>query len=91
MLSRILRTIEERGGVEEAPAGLVSEAASAAVEVAENLRWAYERLRQTDLQRAEDSTRMDFPPGREEPGTRPAAKEEGRGDVERGNRKSTNG
>jgi hypothetical protein len=91
MLSRILQAINERGGVEHVPPAMVNEASVAASEVAENLRWAYERLRQTDLQRAEEAARMDFPPGREEPGLRPTAKEEVRRGGERDPRKNANG
>ena len=60
MLSRILREIDEQGGVEHVPAALVNEAASAATEVAENLRWAQERMRQSDLQRAEEAAADGF-------------------------------
>ncbi len=91
MLSRILREIEERGGVEHVPAALVNEAGNAAMEVTENLRWAYERLRPADLQREEEAARMDFPAVRDEPGARPTAQEEGRRERERVNRKNANG
>jgi hypothetical protein len=91
MLAAILRGIEERGGVEQVPAAMVNEAGEAAAEVAENLGWAYERLRETDLQRGDEGARMDFPKGRDEPGARPTAKEEGRAEGDRGSRKNANG
>ena len=92
MLSRILQGIEERGGVEHVSAMMVNEAGDAATEVAENLRWAYERLRETDfLQSGDEGARMDFPAGRDEPGARPTAKEEVKREGERGNRKNANG
>ena len=91
VLGRILQAIEERGGVEHAPPAMVNEASSAAAEVAENLRWAYERLRQTDIQRAEEAARMDFPLVRREAGPPPTAKEDLRRGGEWDSRRNANG
>src|SRR5271170_7340286 len=43
VLSQTLNSIEARGGIDQAPSDLLGEALSAAVDVAENLRWSYER------------------------------------------------
>jgi hypothetical protein len=91
MLSRMMKAIEERGGVDQVPSAMVNEAATAAAEVTENLRWAYERLRETALARGEEGSRMDFPPGRDIPEPRPMAKEERREEGERGNRRNAKG
>lgn len=89
MLMRILRAIEERGGVDQAPASLVLEAANAAAEVADNLRWASERLQQTA--RREESVRMDFPAGRTAPEPRSGFKDGGRPPGDRTSWKNVNG
>jgi hypothetical protein len=56
-LARLLKAIEESGGIERVPMSLVGEAMGAATDVAENLRWSYERIAETGRRRAEEGSK----------------------------------
>ena len=61
ILAQMLQTIERDGGLEQAPLTLVNEAVAAAADVAENLRWSYERLTETGHRLTGEPPTLDFP------------------------------
>ena len=63
VLVGLLNVIDANGGIEQTPAAVVSQAAAAAADVAQNMRFAQEALSDQIPRRAEptDAGRLDFP------------------------------